>query len=184
MNAATLQRWIDEVLETSRQQWLLRAVAFVSPIGAVLAATGATGRSWATGLVLVSLLAGAAAIRPDTHISLVGIALIMWHWLATVDRIDTWWLPLAVICLVVHHTVAALTATIPTGGEVPGRVLRCWSGRLLACSALTVVVWVATVGMDRRNAPGNGLLTALALGVVASTALLIRSRSVEHSPTR
>jgi hypothetical protein len=55
----TLQRWIDEILETSGQQWLLRAVAVATAVGAVLAAGAANERMWPAGLIMVSIAATA-----------------------------------------------------------------------------------------------------------------------------
>lgn len=179
----TLQRWIDDVLDTGRQQWTLRLVAVATALGAIVSATAANGRWWPLGLTVVTALGLTAAVRPDTHVSLAVITIAVWNWQATVEDVDTPWLPVAAICLVVHHVVIALSATIPIGGRVPTDVLRRWTARTSACAGLVVVVWVLAVAMDRRDAPGNGALTALALAVIATAAVLIRSRSIEQPPT-
>lgn len=182
MIADRLQGWLDEILESSRQQWFLRLLVASTPVGAVLAANAATGTWWVPGLVLITLLAVAAAARPDSHVSLALLAVIVWHWLATVDDLDTGWLPVAVVLLVTHHTIAALAATVPTGGELPPRVLLRWAARLGLASALSVVMWATTVAMDRREAPGNGALTGLALVVIAAAVLLVSARSLDRPP--
>ena len=182
MITEALQRWIDDIIDTGRQQWALRLVAVVTAVGAIMTATAANGRWWPLGLVVVTGLAVTSAVRPDSHTSLAVITIAVWNWQATVDRVDTAWLPVAGVCLLVHHAVIALSATIPVGGWIPATVLRRWAGRTSVCAGLVGLVWVLTVAMDRRDAPGNGALTAVALVVVATAAVVIRSRSVDRPP--
>jgi len=181
MSSSALQPWIDEFLETSRQQWLLRIVATITPAGAVLAASAANGRSWwSFALFSVILLAMASAIRPDTHTALIVVGVVGWHWLATVDGVDTGWLPFAGVCLLVFHAVIALSANVPTGGDIPAAALGLWLRRTAVVGAATVGVWGVVVVFDRRAAPGNGLLTGVAVAVVACGAVMIRARSVDQ----
>jgi hypothetical protein len=178
MNPSTLQRWIDELHRTSRQQWLLRLGTVLSPVAALLAATAAAGTWWPFGLVVVTVLATTSALQPDSHTALVVIAVVATHWLVTVDQIDTPWLPVASVCLLVFHAVNALAATFPTGGEVPIATLAQWLGRTMLGAAVTVWMWILVVVLAGRHAPGNGLLTALALAIVAGAAIIIRARSM------
>ena len=178
MNSLSLQQWVDEFLATSRRQWLLRLVVVVAPVGAVLAVTAATGRWWPFGLLMVTILATASAIRPDTHTALGVVVLIVWYWSVQVDAVDTPWLPVAGICLLVFHSVVALSATIPTGGEVPNVTLGSWLRRMALGGGATLGMWALVVVFDRGDAAGNGVLTALALAVVVGGAVLVRSRSV------
>lgn len=178
MNAARLQQWIDEFHATSRQQWLLRIVALVTPLGAVVAATAANGRWWPLGLAMVAALAIASGVRPDTHTADATIVVIIWHWLAAVDDVTTPWLPVAAVCLLVYHSVIAVSASVPVGGDLPPSTLRTWSLRIAVVSAATVVVWALVVVFDRREASGNGLLTALALAIAAAGVAIVRARSI------
>ncbi|BAN00950.1 hypothetical protein [Ilumatobacter coccineus] len=178
MNAARLQQWIDEIHATSRQQWLLRLLALAASLGAVLAATGANGRWWPLGLALVAGLAIASAVRPDTHTADVTIAIVVWHWLAVVDDVTTPWLPVASTCLLVYHSVIAVSASVPIGGVLPTATLAAWLRRVGAVSSATVVVWVLVLAFDRRAADGNGLLTALALAIAAAGVAIVRARSI------
>ncbi|WP_395155063.1 hypothetical protein [Ilumatobacter sp.] len=180
MNRLSLQQWVDEFLATSRQQWLLRLVVVVAPVGAVLAAAAATGAWWPFGLLMVTVLATVSAIRPDTHTALGVVVLIVWHWSARVDAVDTPWLPLVGICLLVFHSVVALLATIPTGGEVPNATLGSWLRRTALGGGAALGMWALVVVFDRGDAAGNGVLTALALAVVVGAAVLVRSRSVDQ----
>jgi hypothetical protein len=181
MNPSTLQGWIDELHGTSRQQWLLRLTTVLAPLGALLSVTAEVGTLWPFGLVVVTVLACASAVRPDSHTALPAIAVVATHWLVMVDRIDTPWLPVASVCLLAYHALNALAATFPTGGEVPMATLAQWLRRTMFGASATVGMWIIVVLLDRRETAGNGLLTALALAVVASAAIMIRSRSVNES---
>ena len=178
MSSEALQDLIDEMLGTSAQQWLLRVLALLTATGAVLAAWAANGRWWPVGLFLVGALSVASAAHPDTPFALVTVVAIVWRWLVAVDDVGTPWLPVAGICLLGFHSVIALLATVPTGGELPAATLGQWSRRVALGGCLTVAMWALVVLFDRREAAGNGLLTAAALAVVAACAVMIRSRSL------
>lgn len=178
MNPSLLQQWIDEVLESSLQQWLLRTVALLMPFAALLAAAGANERWWPAGFFIVGILGAAAAMRPDTHAALVVVIAIVWHWLATVDGTGGWWLLGAALCLLVYHGVIAISASLPTGGDLPLSTIGGWLVRTATVGVIATIVWGFVVVLDRRDAPGNGLLTGLALAVIAIAAVLIRNRSV------
>lgn len=180
MNESTLQAWIDEALATSRQQWTLRLVAVLAPLGAVLAATAENGRWWPVGLVLVTILASSSAVRPDSNLALIVITIVVWHWVASVDRLDSPWLPVAACCLLAHHTVTAVSATFPPGGEVPIGTLLHWLRRTALVALATVGMWTLVVVLDRRDAPGNGLLTGFALAIAACAFVGIRFRSISR----
>lgn len=181
MNSAKLQGWIDELHGTSRQQWWLRLVTVLAPLGALFAVTAEVGTWWPFGLVVVTVLACASAIQPDSHTALVAIAVCAAHWLITVDRVDTPWLPAASVCLLAYHAVNALAAAFPTGGKVPTPTLVRWLRRTMFGASVTVGMWLLVVLLDRRDAPGNGLLTALALAILAGAMFMIRARSVQAS---
>ena len=180
MTPPALQRWIDEFHATSLQQWVVRLVAIVAALGAVLAAAGANNRLWPAGLFIVTVLALAAAVRPDTHTALFVVAVVTWHWLATVDEVGGPWLPIAAVCLLVHHAVIALSASIPVGGVLPMTTIGQWAGRTTLAGGATIGVWALVAVLDGRDAPGNALLTGLALAIAAGAALMIRSRSLDQ----
>lgn len=179
MMTEALQARIDELLETSPQQWAVRLVIVLAPLGVLGAVTAEIGTWWPFGLVVVFALSAATAFRPDNDLALGVIALLGVHWAVTVEPIDTPWLPVAAICLLVYHSTCALSATFPTGGIVPVGTLLRWAQRIAVVSTATIAMWVLVVVLDRREAPGNGALTALALGILAVGALAIRWRSVD-----
>lgn len=180
MNPPVLQQWINEFHATSLQQWAFRLVAVVASLGALLAAAGANGRLWPAGLFIVTVLAVASAVRPDTHMGLVLVVVIVWHWLATVDGVGGPWLPLAAVCLLVHHAVIALSASTPIGGVLPTVIVLRWVGRTALVASATVGMWAVVAVFDSRDTPGNALLTALALTIVTGGAVMIRSRSLDR----
>ena len=181
MNPSRLQRWVDELLATSAQQWLMRMVAVVAAVGAVAAAAMANERWWPFGVFLAVSLSIASAIRPDTHLPLIVIVAIAAHWLATVDDLATPWLPIAGVCLLAFHAATALAATVPVGGQLPSTVVGRWLGRTTLGAGVTVGVWGLAVVFERRDQAGNGPLTGLAFAIVAVAAMTIWSRSVDQS---
>lgn len=174
-----VQAIVDEFHRTTAQHWRLRAIAVFAAVGAVLAAAGANGRLWPAGLVIVTALALASAVRADTNVALLLVVVVVWHWLATIDDASTAWLPVAAVCLLVHHTVTALTASLPAGGELPRQVLVEWVRRTALVGAATVALWAVVALLDGRAADGNGALTALALAAAGALAVTIRSRSLD-----
>ena len=180
----TLQRWLDEMLATGAQQWLLRLLAVGAALGALLAVGAASGRWWPFWAVVVAGLAVASAVRPDAHTALLVPVIVVWSWLATVDDLDTPWLPFAALSLLVFHAVIALLAGLPIGGRLPAPILLRTLGRVGLVAAATVAMWVLVVVLDRRDAAGNGALTGLGLVIVAGAAALIRWHSLERPADR
>lgn len=180
MSARSLQRHVDSVVEASRQQWFLRLAALTTAIGAMFATTAAAGRWSALPLIIVPILAAITAMRPDSHAALVLMVVVMWHWLATVEGIDTPWLPITAACLVGHHSVVALMATVPIGGVLPPGTIVRWLRNTGVAAGGGLVMWALVVVLDRRDAPGNLVLTVLALVVVAAAATAIRSASANR----
>lgn len=179
MNPDRLQAWIDELQGTSRQQWALRVIVVLTPLGALAAVVAEAGRWWPFGGVVVTAMALASAFRPDSHTALVTVAIVVWHVLVTVERVDTPCIAVVGCCLLLHHSVVALTATFPVGGVVPAATLLGWAQRTGLVGGLTVGMWALVTLMERRDAAGNGLLTGLAVVIVAAIALVVRSRSLD-----
>lgn len=180
MNPTALQRWLDEVLATSAQQWVLRLATIITPLGALLAAGAAGGRWLPFWTVVVVGLAVASAVRPDAHTALLVIVIVGSLWPLTVDDPGTPWLAAAAVCLLTFHALTALLASLPTGGAFPATMLRREAGRVGLVAAATVAMWGLVVVFDRRDAPGNGVLTGLGLVTVAAAAVLLRWRSLDR----
>ncbi|MEP1124315.1 MAG: hypothetical protein ABJH68_10545 [Ilumatobacter sp.] len=183
LQAGTMQRAVDELLAVSRQRWVLGIGAVATATTAFAAASVASGGWWLPGLVVVIASAIVSAARPDDHTGLVVVGLVIWQWLARVDDVGTPWLPVAACCMLVFHALLALTAVVPTSGSIPGATIARWTERTAVVAASTVAMWIVVVVLERRDLPGNGALTGLALLIVAATATAIRARSV-RSPLR
>jgi len=180
MNATTLQRRLDDVLATSAQHWLLRAMTIIAPVAALLAAGVAGGRWLPFWTIVVVGLAAASAMRPDAHTALLVTIIVGSLWPVTVDDLDTPWLAGAAVCLFAFHALTALLASLPTGGSFPATILVREGGRVGVVAVATVAMWGLVVALDRRDAAGNALLTGLGLLVVAAAAALLRSRSLDR----
>ncbi len=180
MNTEKLQRAVDHLIEASGQQWIFRAVGVATSLAAVLAGSAADDRLWVFGLFLVGLLAVVSALVPDSDVALIVIIIVTWRWLATVDSVDTPWLPVAAVCLLCFHSVTALAASLPTGGAVRRSIIGRWLHHTAVVGALTVGTWSVVLVFERRDAAGNGPLTALALAVVVGAASLIRWRGIDR----
>ncbi|MFK8024739.1 MAG: hypothetical protein AB8G26_12335 [Ilumatobacter sp.] len=179
MNESRLQQIIDEFHATSAQQWLFRLVAVVATLGALLAAAVANERLWPAGLIVLPVLALASAVRPDAPTALLVVAIVVVHWLVTVDDVGTPWLPIAAIFLVAYHAIIALSASVPIGGTVPRAIIGRWWRNVALAGTTTLCMWGFVAVLDGRGAPGNGVLTALALAIVATVAALVRSRALD-----
>jgi hypothetical protein len=178
VNTSALQRWVDELLALSAQQWLVRLVSVAAPLAAMVAAGVAGDGVWPFGLAVVGVVAVASSLRPDRHTALFVIVVVAWHWMVAVDDIATVWLPVAAVCLLVFHTATALAASVPNGGNLPAVVVARWAGRAGLVAFAVVAMWGLVVVFDRREAAGNGALTGLALVLVALAAAFIRTRSL------
>ncbi len=173
------QEMIDHVLETSPQRWALRLVTVATPIAAVLAAQRAGAGFWPFGVFLIAALGLLCAFQPDTFAPFVVIVAVIWRWLATVDAIESVWLPFAATCLLVFHATTALAATIPHRGSASASLLRRWLWQTALGSGLVVSLWGLVIAFGRLDAAGNTFLTAAALTLVGVAAVVIRLDSVE-----
>ncbi len=181
MPGGALQRAVDEFLAVSRQRWLTGIGAVLMATSAFAVASVASGGWWLPGLVAVTALSIVAAVRPDDHTGLVVVGVVIWQWLVRVDDVGTPWLPVAACCMLVFHTLLALTAVVPTSGSIPEATIRRWTGRTAVVAAATVAMWIVVVVLDRRELPGNAALTGLAVLIVAAATTAIRARSVRSS---
>lgn len=144
-------------------QLVLRALAFLGPVVALLA-TGPAGRTapwWL--IVLVVVLAGATALAPDSAIGAgVGLVVLGW-WAIAVDA----GLPVAVVgaavALTVGHVAALLAAYGPREMPLDTATLLLWARRGALVLLTVPGAWLlARAVQDEPEQPG---LWVLALGV-------------------
>jgi hypothetical protein len=150
---------------------LLRAgVLFGSLALTLTTALAAADVPW-VGLVALVALAGPAALRPDSWLPLVLLALHGAVWVAAVPlpSATSEWVVLlvATLLVVVQHLGAAWAAAVPPRAAVPPALLRVWTRRLGAVAGVTAAVWgIAWVAASRPTGD------AAALTVLACVLLL------------
>lgn len=178
MSVATgdVQAALDRIAVTSAQRWSLIGAGFAAAVGASVVAAVASGTAVGVVTVLVALVAGVAVARPDTHAALVTMGLVAVQWLALVDDTTTPWALVVALCLFVFHVAVAATAVTPITTTIDPVTTRRWITRSAAGGAATGGVWVIAVWLADRQAPGNTMVTAGALAVLAVLALVARHR--------
>lgn len=177
MNAGQLQQWLDQLAMVSAQRWAFVALAVVSATGAFTTAAVVSGDQVGFVLVFVVGLAVAAAIRPDSHTALVLETVVVWQWLAGTDDVTNPAVLVVASGLFGFHTVIALMAVTPSSAVVDRVVVWRWLRRCGWVLIATGAMWLVVVVMVDRRAPGNALLSSLALLTLAAFALAIRALS-------
>jgi hypothetical protein len=178
MNAGQLQQWLDQLAIVSAQRWVFAALAVASVVGAFTSAAIVGGDQVGFVLVLLVGLAVAAVIRPDSHTALLVETVVVWQWLAGTDDVTSPGVVVVGSGLFVFHTVIALMAVTPSSAVVDRVLVRRWVRRCVYVLIATGAMWLVVVVMVDRRAPGNALLSSLALLVLAAFALAVRAFSV------
>jgi hypothetical protein len=160
---------------------LLAALAAGTGVAACVLA-GTTARhhsSFTTVLIMASVpLAIAAAARPDTHISLGVVAVVVWAWLRANPDAATARTVVVAVALLAFHAAIAVLATTPSAVAPTAAVLRRWGLRTLWVMAGTIVVWLLVAALqDQRRPPSPTALSAAVLAVAAA-ALWARHRAL------
>jgi hypothetical protein len=178
MTIRRLQHMIDDVQATPTQQWSLRAGAFAAAVVAYLATEIAVGSFLTVGLVVVMLAGFASLLRTDSHVGLAVFFVVCWRWLASVDDVRTPWSMVVAIALLAFHVCTALTAITPPGGRVPTLTARRWASRSVLVATATIGAWLVMIVLHARSAPGNALLTIVAIALLVVGGLVLRARTV------
>jgi hypothetical protein len=169
---------VNQLLDLSRSQQVLRLLVLLGPVVALLA-SGPAGHwpPWYVVLVVVGL-AAAAATAPESPVAGAGILAVLVWWAAGLDDGLHPAVLVAAAALLVGHVAAVLTSYGP--GEMPvdaALVLR-WVGRaLLVLVPVPLVWWLARALRDQPDEPGVwvvGLAVGLAATVAAGVALTAR----------
>ena len=178
MPPGRLQRWIDELHSMSNQRWLLWWTATFAPVIAYGATATASHRFAGPLAVMIAALSALAATRPDSPAPLVVIGFLILVWAGVVEDLTTAWVLVSSIALFAFHTATALMSTTPHDAEVDVATMRLWAGRFAGVSAVTVVVWLLVLALDRLHPNGSAVLLFAALAVVVLSALWLRARSL------
>jgi hypothetical protein len=171
---------IDGVRATSGQRWLLAVIAVLSPVIACIVIGAATDFTPTAVAVIVGLLAIASAVRPDTHIAVFVIVVVVVFWLARIDDVTTPWALIVAVALFAYHAVISLMSTAPSSAVFDHATVRTWLRRSFLVVVGTVAVWGLVLALDQGRRPGNGLLSLAALAALMIAIVLVRARSVSR----
>lgn len=173
-----LQDVIDRAAVTSGQRWILSLLAVAGAVVASVVTVVAAGGGPVMP-VIVAVVAIAAVLRPDSHVALATIVLVLVHWVIGVDDVTT---PLSfavAAALGAFHVLVALLAVTPPTVTVDAGVLSRWARRSVLAIAPAGWTWLTVVVLAEREAPGNVALTALALATLAAAVVGMRLRTGE-----
>jgi len=171
MTTSRLQSSIDLVRSTSRQRWRLGLAAVVSVMVAAIVAGFAIGPFL---ILLVTLPAVFAAVRPGSPAALATIAVVAAEWLGSADEAASPGSIVVAIGLFGFHAAISLLAVTPHSARVDAHVIRRWTQRSAAVTIATTFVWAMVAAMDRRQPPASSVLLFLALGSLAAATWLAR----------
>ncbi|GAA2738545.1 hypothetical protein GCM10009867_30270 [Pedococcus aerophilus] len=168
---------VSRALGLSPSQLGLRAALVAASVALVALTLVAAPHGLVVGAVVLVVLSGWAALRPESAGSGLLVAGLALHWVGTVPVPATTgaWLRLlgAALLLLVVHLTAALAASLPPAAPVPAASLRRWSRRAATVAVGTVPLWALALGADRARAAGDITLSYAAIGTSAVLALAI-----------
>jgi hypothetical protein len=160
---------------------VLRALAFLGPVVALLT-TGAAGRTapwWLILLVLV--LAGATAAAPDSAIGAgTGLVVLGW-WVIAVDAVLPGEVVVAGVALAVGHLAATVASYGPGTMPLDAPTLLLWTRRGALVLLTVPGAWVlARAVQDEPEQPGLWVLAlgVACLGIIGATVAI----GVEEEP--
>lgn len=169
----------------SRSQTVLRGLLVVASLGVlVLTLLASPSRVWPGAVVLV-LLTGYAAWRPESSLVTVLVGGHVLHWVVAVPvrtglAAELQLLAAALLLLVVH-AAASLAASLPPAAAIPGPTLRRWVRRGCLVAVLTVPAWAVAALGARQGGLGDVGLTYAAIAAVAVLTLSVWLVSREAS---
>ena len=154
---------------------VLRALAFLGPMVALLA-TGPAGRTAPWWLVLlVAVLAGFTAAAPDSAIGAgTGLVVLGW-WAISVDAGLPGEVVVAAVALTVGHVAALLAAYGPRAMPLDRGVLLLWTRRGALVLLTIPGAWLLARAVEDEPEPAGLWVAALAvacLGTIAATAAI------------
>ena len=159
----------------------MRCLVLTSAVAAIMCIRFAAHRTVpALDAAIVGLALICAAV-PDSHTGLLVVALAGIDWWATVDDRVTPWSLAAAGALAVFHVSMAAASLAPVGAQwTPAMSMR-WLRRTAVLGAAICITWAGLAAIGDHRVPGNGLLLAAALLVVAGATLWARTASITQS---
>ncbi len=161
---------------------VLRALIVISPLAAMGFTWLAAGRVLTGAILLVVMMSGACALRPDSHFGILVVATVTIQWLAVVHDHTTPWSIGAAASLTVFHTANAAATVAPATAAWTQSMRRRWVRRTATLVVACAVMWTVVALADASRAGANSLLLTVSLLVLAAGALWARQGSIEAHP--
>jgi hypothetical protein len=176
------QEWIDDVGAGRLQRQVLRLVATGVPPGAcaLAAAVGQVHRNLTVALLAIGFLALVSAMQPDGYLPLVTIVAVVGYWIVVVPDHTSPWSMVVAALLYLFHTVTAMMAMTPTSATISRATLWRYAARSGLIALTVVATWAIVELFSGRHAPGNAVLTGLAVVVIIAAAVAVRALSLGH----
>lgn len=161
----------------SRSQAVLRALLVLASWGVLVLTLVASPAPVLLAAVVLVVLTGYAAWRPESSLVTVLVAGHVLHWVVAVPvrtelAAQVQLLAAALLLLVVHLT-ASLAASLPPAAPIPVPTVRRWVRRGSVVAALAVPVWAVAALAAQQGGLGEVGLTYAAIAAVAVLTLTI-----------
>lgn len=166
---------VSDLQLVSAQRWVFGLLSVAAAMVASIAASVSDGGGGGPLLLLVAAFAIVTLVRPDSHVGLLVVAIVIAQCVANDDTTTPWMIVVAV-GLLLFHTITAVSAITPLDATIDEATLRRWTSRLAVAGVATVAMWVLVEVLARRDAAGSVVLTFV--GFVILIVLLAGVRAV------
>lgn len=158
---------------------VLRAIALVTPVLAVVATAVAAGH--VTQFVVLAVVAGAVlCVRsPDSHLGLVMVVGLAVHWIAETPRATSGWALVVAVALALFHVSLAALSVAPPDAAWTGAMARRWARRTAVVVAATAAMWLLTAALDGALDGSGAVALVLALVALTGATVWARARTVQ-----
>lgn len=174
----TVSGFLDSLSRLSVEQWSLRVVVLLAPLGALVAEARAGAHLHTWFIVLVVTLCAVSALLPDSHTGLLVVLTVGLHWALVLRDVTSAWVLVAALALLVFHVAGVLASYGPTSVVLGPALLSLWLARSGVAAAVTALVWLATRVGSGLNLSPSGLVLAAALLIVAGWIFVLGRRLV------
>lgn len=165
----------DDLFQASLTNGALRGLIALSMLGLSFVLVAASDAGPAAVLVLFAL-GLLCAVTPHAGLPVVTVVYTLALWGLGAPLVLGPWTVLAAACLLVFHTACALVSSVPSGAPLERDLWRRYAIRLGLVLGGTVAVWLLVAARSLLILPGEVVVAALALLVVAGVLWLHLTR--------
>jgi len=162
---------------------VLRSLILLGAIAAVGITWLAADRAFPGVMVLVMLLSGACAIRPESHFGILVVAVVTIQWLAVVHNHTTPWSIAVASALTVFHTANAAATVAPTTAAWTPAMWRRWARRAAALVLAGAATWSIVALVNAQHPYAGEVLLPVSLVVLTAGALWARRGNTRPLPS-